>query len=165
MIERLRTHLAHILNLRESAHRTALAFALGVVIAFSPTYGLHTLSTVFCAWAFRLNFIAIMAGSLINNPWTLVPILGLTFWVGFKITGTPTDSFDWENFDLSLGLGSFYQQVMPYVLSFVAGHLVLSVLGGMLSYPLAYFLISRYRPSRWRKHGEGETLPPESRLG
>ncbi|MFB3071649.1 MAG: DUF2062 domain-containing protein, partial [Nitrospirales bacterium] len=45
----IRSQLTQVLHLQESPHRTALAFALGIFIAFSPTYGLHTLSAIFFA--------------------------------------------------------------------------------------------------------------------
>jgi uncharacterized protein (DUF2062 family) len=124
-----------------------LAFSLGVVIAFSPTYGLHTASVFFFAWVFRLNVLAVLSGSLINNPWTLVPVLGLTFWTGFQITGQPPAVFDWQDQSLT----SIYEQATPYLTSFVAGGVALSLLGGLLSYPIAFSLISRYQS---RRHGQ-----------
>ncbi len=161
MIAQFRTHLSQLLHLHESPHRTALAFALGVVIAFSPTYGLHTASVILCAWGFRLIFIAILSGSLINNPWTLVPILGLTFWTGFELTSYQPVSFAWDD----LSLGSMYEAILPYFVPFMIGGIVLSLLGGMLSYPVAYVVISRYRALRHRQPGDGEPLPPGTRLG
>lgn len=83
----LRAKIREALHLGETPQRTALAFALGVFIAFTPTYGLHTASVVFLAWVLRLNFPAILVGSLINNPWTVVPILGATMWTGFVLLG------------------------------------------------------------------------------
>ncbi len=156
----LRARLTQLLHLQESPHRTALAFAVGVVIAFSPTYGLHTASVLFCAWAFRLNFLAVLTGSLINNPWTLLPIIGLTFWAGLEITNHPPVAFTWDDMSLS----SLYEQVSPYILPFVAGGVLLSVLGGALSYPLALLVISRYRAARLGSHRQEEPLPPVSHL-
>lgn len=141
MLDRFRSHLTKILHLHESPHRTALAFAVGVGIAFSPTYGLHTLSVFFCAWAFRLNFLALMAGNLINNPWTTIPILALTFWVGFTILGETPPSLSWDD----LSFVAFYEQVMPYLLPLIVGGIVLSLLGAIISYMGALYLITRYR--------------------
>ena len=49
-------------------HHTApaLAFAVGVFIGFSPAYGLHMLLVGFCAWAFGLNLIALLAGAFLE---------------------------------------------------------------------------------------------------
>src|SRR5215510_1144690 len=79
--------LKQVLHLQESPQRTALAFAIGVFIGFSPLYGLHTLMVFFCSWALRLNLLALMAGAFLNNPWTVVPILGATYWVGAFLLG------------------------------------------------------------------------------
>lgn len=158
-IARVRSQLSLILHLHESPHRTALAFAIGVFIAFSPTYGLHTLSVFFCTWAFRLNFIALMAGSLVNNPWTLVPILGATFWMGFQFLGIPQVApFQWDD----LGFQSVYKQIMPYALPFFVGGGILSVCSAVLCYPAAYLFISQYRARIRRTPTAEGRLPHES---
>ena len=141
-IHRLRSQLHQILHLDESPQRTALAFAVGVFIAFSPTYGLHTLMVLFCTWAFRLNFLALMAGALVNNPWTIVPMLGATLWTGFQILGMPPiEPITWSD----VSFAAVYRQVSPYILPFLVGGLVLSILGAAVSYPLSYWVISKYR--------------------
>ncbi|HET8580050.1 MAG TPA: DUF2062 domain-containing protein, partial [Nitrospiraceae bacterium] len=160
-IARLRSYLSQILHLHESPHRTALAFAVGVFIAFSPTYGLHTLSVVFCTWAFRLNFLALMAGAAINNPWTLVPILGATIWTGFKLLGIQQAApFNWDD----LSLLSLYEQLLPYALPLVVGGIFLGILGALLCYPAAYLVISRHRVHGGRTAVEGGPLPPRTGL-
>lgn len=159
-IARLRSYLSQILHLHESPHRTALAFAIGVFIAFSPTYGLHTLSVIFCTWAFRLNFLALFAGAGINNPWTLVPILGGTIWTGFKLLGIPQAApFNWDD----LSLLSLYGQILPYALPFAVGGIFLGLLSALLSYPVTYLVISRYRVHGSRTQPT-EPLPPRTGL-
>ena len=160
-LTQVRSYLGQVLHLRESPHRTALAFALGAFIAFSPTYGMHTLSVIFCTWAFRLNFIAVMTGSLINNPWTVVPILGATFWTGFWLLGTPqVASLTWHD----LGLESLYRQILPYALPFLVGGIVLSFFSALVSYPAVYWFILQYRTRAARQQvGEGR-LPPGTSL-
>ena len=81
-ITAIKEKLRQILHLGDSPRRTAVAFAVGVLIAFSPTYGLHTASVFFLTWAFRLNFLAVMAGNLVNNPWTFLPIIAGSMGVG-----------------------------------------------------------------------------------
>lgn len=138
----LRAKIREALHLGETPQRTAVAFALGVFIAFTPTYGLHTASVVFLAWAFRLNFPAILVGSLINNPWTVVPILGATMWTGFFLSGMrDLPDVSWSD----LSMTTLYQTVLPFLLPFILGALTLSVLGTLLAYPLGLLLISWYR--------------------
>lgn len=156
---RIRSLVSQTLHLHEPPHRTALAFAVGVFIAFSPAYGLHTLSAIFCAWAFRLNLIALMTGSFLNNPWTVVPILGATFWTGFQFLGIPQGPpLQWDD----LGFQSIYHQAMPYALPFFLGGVTLSVLGAVVGYPAAYLLILQYRARRPQPEGGAERLPHES---
>lgn len=150
-----RSLLKQILHLRESPERTALAFAIGVFIAFSPAYGLHTVMVLFCTWALGLNFLALMVGAFINNPWTLVPILGASYWVGALMLGrSDGPSFDWQD----VSFGAIYEQVMPYAGPFFLGGIVLSLISGALAYPVAYYFLARHR----RSHplDQTEPLPP-----
>jgi len=151
-IPSFRSLLKQVLHLHESPQRTALAFAIGVFIGFSPAYGLHTVLVLFCTWALGLNFLALMAGAFINNPWTLVPILSATYWVGALLLGrSDSPSFDWHD----MSFVAIYEQVMPYAMPFVLGGLVLSLLGAALAYPLAYYFVAKHRQSH-----PPEPLPP-----
>ena len=71
-----RDALRRLLAIDDPPERTALAFSVGVFIAFSPFLGLHTIMATALAFLFRFNKIAIYAGTFINNPFfTLVPII------------------------------------------------------------------------------------------
>jgi uncharacterized protein len=151
--------LKQVLHLQESPQRTALAFAIGAGIAFCPFYGFHMILVVFCTWAFGLNFVALMAGALINNPWTIVPILGATYWTGAALLGTSDKPpFEWQD----LSFGSIYAQVMPYAIPFALGGLILTVLAAALSYPAAYYFICKYRHAHPGR--SGGPLPPHDPL-
>ena len=155
-----RALLRQVLHLQESPRRTAFAFALGVFIAFSPAYGLHTAMVALCTWLFGLNFLALLTGALINNPWTIIPILGATYWTGALCLGrTDTPTFDWQD----LSFNGIYDQVLPYAGPFVLGAFILSILGALVSYPAAYFFIMKYRPTT--DASTTEPLPPSDRVG
>lgn len=159
-LEQLRAYGIRLLHLAEPPRRTALAFAVGIFIAFSPTYGLHTLSVLFCTWAFRLNGLALLSGSLINNPWTLLPILGATFWTGVHLTGQPDiPPIHWTD----LSARALYGQVRPYALPFFLGGFALSLLGALVSYPIAYWAIITHRARR--ATASAEQLPPGAGVG
>jgi len=154
-----RTLLRQVLHLQEPPQRTALAFALGVFIAFSPAYGLHTAMVVLCTWLFGLNFLALFTGALINNPWTIIPILGATYWTGALLLGrTDVPNFDWQD----LSFSGIYQQVLPYAVPFILGGLVLSVLGALLSYPAAYLFFHKHRTAPTKP--ATEPLPPPDQV-
>ena len=155
-----RSLLRQVLHLQESPQRTALAFAIGIAIAFCPFYGLHTVLVGLCTWLFGLNFVALLAGALINNPWTIVPILGATYWTGAVILGqSDSPTFNWTD----LGFRAIYEQVIPYAIPFALGGTVLSLAGAALAYPLALYLITKHR-SRAPAPQAGP-LPPSDPLG
>lgn len=137
-----RTQLTNILHLQESPHRTALAFSIGVFIAFAPHYGLHTVSVVLCAWAFRLNYLVVFLGALINNPWTIIPILVGSLYTGFAFFGMPpTGSFDWQD----IRIENVYDIISQYLVPFIIGACILGVFGALLAYPIMLYTIRRYR--------------------
>ena len=146
----LRQYLSQVLHLQETAHRTALAFAIGVFIAFAPHYLFHTASVVFVAWAFRLNYLAVFLGSAINNPWTLIPILAASLYAGLLLTGaSPEVNIAWDHLTTS----NVFEMLAPYVLPFVVGSTFLGLVGSLLAYPIMRWTILRYRkmkgPSSW----------------
>lgn len=132
-----------LLDLQDTPHKLALAFATGVFIAFSPTVGLHLVSCFFFAWVFRLSKIVVLTASFINNPWTMVPMYGFCIWFGIKITGADiiTPDIAWN----TLSLKNAYIILKPYLWPFVAGTLVLGTASAILSYILFYWAITRYR--------------------
>ncbi|MGD9849855.1 MAG: DUF2062 domain-containing protein [Nitrospirales bacterium] len=141
-VESLRQYLAQVLHLQETPHRTALAFAIGVFIAFAPHYLFHTASALFVAWAFRLNYLAVFLGSLLNNPWTLIPILAASLYAGLFLTGaSPEVTIQWEHLTAS----NVYESLSPYVVPFVVGSSFLALACGLLAYPIMRWTIIRYR--------------------
>ena len=150
--------LKQVLHLQESPQRTALAFAIGAGIAFCPFYGFHMVLVGLFTWAFKLNFVALLAGALINNPWTIVPILGATYWTGAVLLGrSESPAFSWDE----LGFNAIYEQVLPYAVPFALGGVVLSLLAAIVSYPLALYVITKHRQTSAR---HAEPLPPPNPL-
>ena len=153
-LARLKGMMRPVLHLGDSPRRTALAFAIGVLIAFSPFYGLHTASVFLLAWALRLNLVAMLAGSFINNPWTVLPILATSLWVGLTLIplGAPPQ-IDWHQFTVQVLL----EQLRPFVVPFVVGCSLLGLLAALLAYAVAYLLILRFRE---RQEREKRLAPP-----
>src|SRR3712207_5997818 len=85
-----RQSLRRLLAVDDPPERTALAFSIGVFIAFSPFLGLHTVMATALAFIFRFNKIAIYTGTFINNPFlTLIPIIVASYAVGAFLLGRP----------------------------------------------------------------------------
>lgn len=81
-------HLAdQLLHTHDTPRRTAAAFALGVLFGFSPLLGLHTILGLVCAFALRLNRLAVLIGVYSNLPWILPPYYVMATVVGAAILG------------------------------------------------------------------------------
>src|SRR4026209_2808995 len=86
----VRAAFRRLLAIDDPPERTALAFSIGVFIAFSPFLGLHTIMATLLAFLFRFNKIAIYTGTFVNNPFlTLVPIIIASYAVGACVRGRP----------------------------------------------------------------------------
>jgi uncharacterized protein (DUF2062 family) len=84
----LRDFLRRLLSLGDSPHRTALAFSIGVLVGFSPFWGLHAVIALAISFVFKLNRVAILIGVFVNNPWTMAPVASLGTALGFFLMGT-----------------------------------------------------------------------------
>ena len=130
----------------------AKAFAVGVFIAFTPTYGLHTLTAVLFSWLFRLPFSIVLVGSLVNNPWTFFPIYGSSYVAGrwllsffpscytplpFHVLAHELRAFTWKEW-FTKAPALLLREGLP----FVVGSLVLGVVAAVVSYFLVLWLLS-----------------------
>ncbi len=139
----IKDRIRSLLALDDPPDKLALAFSLGVFVAFTPTIGLHTLSCLFLAWIFRVSKIVTVTGSFINNPWTIVPLYGFCLWFGIKITGGNASSphIAWNE----IGFSNAYLILKPFLWPFIAGTLVVGVAASVISYFLFYRAAIRYR--------------------
>ena len=151
-----RARFRRLLSLDDPPERTALAFSIGVFIAFSPFLGLHTVAATLIAFLFRFNKIAIYTGTFINNPFlTIVPIIVLSYAVGAFLLGRPlripaaglTLLRNPEIFS-----GTFYRELFgnswQLLLPFIVGGMVLSVVCSLVAYPLTLRALRAYHKNR-----------------
>ncbi len=66
MTQGLRRILQALLHVEDTPHRTALAFGVGVLIAFSPFLGIHMGIALLVAFLFRLNRVAMLLGTYLK---------------------------------------------------------------------------------------------------
>lgn len=154
----LRDAFRRLLALDDPPERTALAFSVGVLIAFSPLLGLHTIIATLLALIFRFNKVAIYAGTFVNNPFlTLAPIIVASYSVGAFLLGRP----------VRLPAGGLELLSEPHLLAadywrelfararevfvpFATGGAVLSVVCSLAAYPVTLRLL---RANQRRKSG------------
>ncbi len=146
-----------LLALDDTPERIALAFAFGVFLAFSPLLGLHTILGLTFAFIFGLNRVAVLLGVWVNNPWTLVPIYAAAAYVGGFLFGFPQPpdlpKIGWGEFwhgGFWLHLISHWKMLMPMIL----GSTILSVISGLLSYPVALYVIRQGKAFHHHLHAE-----------
>lgn len=68
---------------------------LGMVLAFLPVYGLQIILGFACAFLVRGNLTVMIALQMITNPLTIVPVYGLTGWVGLLAMDALGIGADW----------------------------------------------------------------------
>lgn len=161
-----RASIRRLLAIDDPPERTALAFSVGVFITFSPLLGLHTVIATVLAFLFRLNKVAIYVGTYINNPFTLVPIIIVSYGIGAFILGRPLRIPE-EGMELLKHphplTGSYYRQLFTtswhLIEPFAIGAMALSVVCSVVSYPLTLRWLRRHRSRKERAAREkGENL-------
>ena len=148
-----RAAFRRLLAIDDPPERTALAFSIGVFIAFSPFLGLHTILATFLALVFRFNKVAIYTGTFLNNPpLTLVPIIIASYAVGALFMGRPIRIPD-QGLELlknpHLLTGDYYRKLFSQSLDilepFALGGMILSVVCSLIAYPLTLRALHRVR--------------------
>jgi uncharacterized protein (DUF2062 family) len=140
-----------VLQVEDTPTRVALAFALGVLIAFSPFLGIHTAIALGLALLFRLNRVAILAGTFTNNPWTIAPMYTAGTLVGCGLLRVSPASLAEVNW--SLHGRAFYESLLagfgPLLLPFLLGNLVLGGGVALVAFVVvrAVLVARRSRPS------------------
>jgi uncharacterized protein (DUF2062 family) len=170
----LHATLAKLLHLKDPPRRTALAFAIGVFIAFSPFLGLHTPLAIIVAFAFNLNRVAVLTGAWINF-WALPPCYAFGTLVGCMLLGVDVrslDAIDWDQADSSVWaalastfsgdwrdvLASFGSTLRALFWPIMVGNTLLGFAMGVLAYALARRFLET-RAKRLKEVSENSETP------
>jgi uncharacterized protein (DUF2062 family) len=145
--------LKALLQIDDVPERIAFAFALGVFVGFSPLLGLHTVLGLGLAVLFRLNKVAVLIGVYMNNPWVVVPFYGFATWFGLWLTGLPEGvSLPPVGF-LELFRQEFWAWLIGQwrlLIPALIGSTILCVLLAILSYPIALYVLRKFKEPRDR---------------
>ena len=124
-----------VLRVEDTPTHVARAFGIGVFLAFFPIFGVHTVLALGIAVLFRLNKVAILAGTFMNNPWTIAPMYTAGTLLGSALLGVSpvaVSDIDWSLSGTELQqsfLAGFRVLLWPFVL----GNLILGVVAGVVS--------------------------------
>ncbi|HKC62657.1 MAG TPA: DUF2062 domain-containing protein [Pyrinomonadaceae bacterium] len=164
-----RAAVRRLLAIDDPPERTALAFSIGVFIAFSPFLGLHTIMATVLAFAFRFNKIALYTGTFVNNPFlTLVPIILASYAVGALVMGRPL-ALPAESLELlknphlltSEWWGNLFRSSGEVLIPYAIGGIVLSVICSLVAYPLTLHLLRAKQRIKERQNPEVRSQKPE----
>jgi uncharacterized protein len=155
----VRRWLDTLLHVHDTPERTALAFALGVLLGFSPLLGFHTLLGIALAFTFNLNRVAVLLGVYSNLPWIIAGYYAFTTMMGAAITGTRLPPGFRERlvdlFELSATTPDFWHQLgsllRPLFVPFMVGSFIGGSILAVLAYPLALIFV-RSRRHHLLKH-------------
>jgi len=157
-VTHLKNLIKKLLHIDDTPERTALAFSIGIFLAFSPFLGFHTLAGLMIAFLFRLNRLAVLLGVWTNAPWWIIPYYMAATWVGmwvmrFHINLTTIK----ELFELGMDQGffgsGFWGRLVSQwglLLSFGVGSLILAALLAVVAYPLSLKWIKYYHSRKKR---------------
>lgn len=106
------------------------AFALGLFLAFVPL-PVHMVLAVILALILRLNIPAAVAGTLLTNPLTLVPMYVLAYLVGCQLLGINAQHFTFE-----LSWDWLTTQLLPVWKPFLLGCLAMGTATAVTGYIL-----------------------------
>jgi len=148
-----------LLHIEDTPERTALAYAIGIFLGFSPFLGFHTLAGLAIAFLLGLNRVAILLGVWTNTPWWIVPYYMGATWVGMWVIGY---WIDWATlkgiFQLAVDRGlmssGFWSRIASQwdlLLSFGIGSFILCTFFSFLAYPLSLKWIRFYRSHKKAK--------------
>ncbi len=156
---KFREGFKNIFRVKDTPHRIALAFAIGVFMGISPFLGFHYIGAFAIAWVLRLNKLVAFVGVSVNNPWTIVPISTFCTWVGKELIGFEQilPRVDWKKVTLMniisklSDIENFVKMIkslFPLIASFFVGSLVICTLSAVLSYFIIHIMVTRYQRIR-----------------
>jgi uncharacterized protein (DUF2062 family) len=119
-------------------------------MALTPFFGLRTFAAFLISWRFRLNTpVTLLTVNTISNPWTLVPIIMLEYFLGcflvHTIFGISLREYNpwwmqWVNSKLK-----FYMASDGLCLwSFVIGSHLIALATAFVAYPLVFRFFKRF---------------------
>lgn len=135
----------------DTPHRTAIAFAFGVFLSFSPFIGVQILIGVGLAFLLRLSRVALVAGLCANLPWIMVPWYTVTTIAAAAALGTPIGSDVRASLarllDMPIWGSAFWahaaQIAAPFLWSFVIGSTIGAMIIGLVAYLTVVRIVTR----------------------
>ena len=136
MLDRYRETVNSYLRKGLSPSGIAFGIALGNFVGILPLPGLHTVTAIGLAYAFRLNIVIVFLGTQISNPFSFPFILFISAQIGSLMLNGGLLQVQFTT-DLSV--------LKSYIMPTVLGGIVLGLLVGSVSYFLTLRIAQRFR--------------------
>jgi len=157
-LRNLRRRFVHrIVGISDTPRAIALGVAIGVFIAMTPTVGVQLIAAALICTLVRANRIAACLLVFISNPFTMLPIYWIDYWLGAHLTSTTRMTradFDalWQRI-LDAGMiggirEGFHTLVGDLGPPMMIGGVILGLALAVPSYPLTYRAIRLHRRRR-----------------
>jgi uncharacterized protein len=150
---RLRERVRVLISPEDSEHELALGTSVGVFVACTPLFGLHTVIILFAAFALqrlvRFNKALAVAACYVNNPVTFAPMLWASYQIGDWLVPAEAGEIqavlrrpelDWHG-----GIRSLPSLLSGIGWPMLIGCLVLGTALAAAAYPMTYALVGWYR--------------------
>ena len=150
----LKNFFAKIVARDATPHERALAVSFGLFLSFSPLLGVQTPLLFGGSWLFGLNAAVVFAiVYLVNNPWTMIPIVVLDYFVGYWLV-EKFMGIDLTPYNPSF-MGWLNNKIGPYIIKYlgvthlclwyyIIGGLIVATIISVLSYPLVKMMLISY---------------------
>jgi uncharacterized protein (DUF2062 family) len=163
--------ILHLMGKEDPPEKVAAAFALGVAISFfTPLTGFHTLIALGLAFLLRLSKVDVIMGTLVVNPWTVVPVISFEEMLGKKIlhySPSLAPRLPWREVLHRQFWHTLRGSGWSYLAALTVGSVIVSFAAASLTYFLVHSVILRYEKThphlsaRLKKSGEFCRIRPE----
>jgi uncharacterized protein len=134
---KLKKQFKAILSLDSHPGHIAAGFAVGVFISFTPFFGFHTPLAIALAFIFRLNKLTCITGAWVNTPFTMLPVLAVSYKLGRFLRGKPVIEMTFKGLE--------WQHIKPYAKSLLLGSSILGFVAAVTAYFVCYWLVTVFR--------------------
>jgi uncharacterized protein (DUF2062 family) len=151
-----------LVRLPGTPHTIAAGIACGTAISFTPFIGFHILLGALLALVVRGNFLAMVVGTLVGNPWTFPFIWLASYELGRFILGIGPGVPSLEPFSFHRVVRDLESVIWPMTV----GGTPLGLIAGLVIYFPTVRLVSAYQEARRRRRarratrGRGAPLEP-----
>lgn len=140
--ERWKKKFKNILSLDSHPGHISAGFAVGVFISFTPFFGMHTAMAIVAAFVFRLNKLTCLTGSWINTPFTVIPVLGISYKLGRVLLGKTPQELHIKH---ELSWQYAVRLLDKHGSSLLLGTSILGFIAAIIGYFLCYYLVVHFR--------------------